>query len=222
MTGVTIHVVDEHYDHGRIIGQSEVPVFANDTVESLTARVQAREQAFYVEILQSIAAGQIRLGNGSLAIRRYQDSDRAAVWFLHNAGLDQFGANAGHGPWDADLGAIEATYFDNGGEFLVGTCDGNVVAMGALRRSAPDRAEIKRMRVHPDFQRRGFGQAMLGALESRARELSYRLLHLDTTVQQLPAQQLYLKNGFVAVGRKKLGGFDSILYEKRISPPGGS
>jgi uncharacterized protein len=33
--------------------------------------------------------------------------------------------------------------------------------MGAFKRISEDRAEIKRIRVHPDFQRRGFGQQML-------------------------------------------------------------
>jgi RimJ/RimL family protein N-acetyltransferase len=58
---------------------------------------------------------------------------------------------------------------------------------------------------------------MLDALERRARELSFRTLHLDTTVSQIPAQQLYLKNGFQEVGRVRLGGLDCILYEKDIS-----
>ncbi len=53
--------------------------------------------------------------------------------------------------------------------------------MGALRRTTNEWAEIKRMRVHPDFQRRGFGQMILEALEARAVALGYAALHLDTT-----------------------------------------
>lgn len=62
VTGVTIHTVDEHYDHGRIIRQAEVSVSEDDTVETLTDRVQARERELFVELLQSIAAGQIKVG----------------------------------------------------------------------------------------------------------------------------------------------------------------
>jgi GNAT superfamily N-acetyltransferase len=40
--------------------------------------------------------------------------------------------------------------------------------MGAFRRTDPERAEIKRMRVHPDYQGRGFGQIILSELEARA------------------------------------------------------
>jgi N-acetylglutamate synthase-like GNAT family acetyltransferase len=59
-------------------------------------------------------------------------------------------------------------YLKNQGEFLVGVCEGRIVAMGALRRTTNERAEIKRMRVHPDFQRCGFGQMILEALETDA------------------------------------------------------
>lgn len=72
------------------------------------------------------------------------------------------------------------------------------------------------MRVHPDYQRRGFGQTILTALENRARDLGYTELHLDTTVQQIAAQQLYLKNRYVLVREGKLAGFDCLFYEKKL------
>jgi hypothetical protein len=67
-------------------------------------------------------------------------------------GLQQVGAYAGDGPWDNDLRDIEHIYLKNRGVFLVGVYEGRVVAMGALRKSSDERAEIKRMRVHPDVQ----------------------------------------------------------------------
>ena len=72
------------------------------------------------------------------------------------------------------------------------------------------------MRVLPDFQRRGFGQAILQALEVRAADPECTTLHLDTTVQQVAAQTLYLKSGYIEVGRARSGMFDIILYEKRL------
>lgn len=60
MTGVSIHVVDAGYDTGPVIAQCEVPVHADDTVESLAERVQMHERAFLVETLQSLSnAGEI-------------------------------------------------------------------------------------------------------------------------------------------------------------------
>ena len=60
-TGVTIHLVDELYDHGQIIAQSLVPVEANDTAETLAARVLKEEHRFLIETLAKIIEGEIKL-----------------------------------------------------------------------------------------------------------------------------------------------------------------
>jgi len=152
-----------------------------------------------------------------MRIRRYRESDHDAVWAVHRLALRQVGAQVDDGAWDDDLHHIEPVYLRNGGEFLVGTVGGRVVAVGALRRETDERARVTRMRVDPDHQRRGFGQALLGRLEARAAELGYTTLCLDTTVQQVAAQKLYLKNGYRETGRTKLYGFDVILYEKELA-----
>lgn len=151
-----------------------------------------------------------------LLIRQYQSHDREAVWALHNRALLAIGAHAGNGAWDDDLHHIETAYLSSSGEFLVGIGEGQLVAMGALKRITMDRAEIKRMRVDPAHQRRGFGQALLTALERRAVELGYTLLQLDTTVQQEAAQRLYARNGFRAVRRTMVGSWECIVYEKGL------
>jgi ribosomal protein S18 acetylase RimI-like enzyme len=152
----------------------------------------------------------------TLTIRRYQSSDHAAVCELHKTALLAAGAYLG-GHFNDDLDQIESIYLNNGGEFLVGTLQDRIVAMGALRRTDADRAEIKRMRVHADFQRHGFGQAIYTMLEKRAVELGYSLLHLDTAVVLVGAQHFYTKNGYQEVRRDKLADLDCIFYEKRIS-----
>jgi len=149
-------------------------------------------------------------------VRRYQQADHGAVWDLHNLALNQVGAHAGNGPWDDDWHHIEAIYLHDHGEFLVGTLDGQVVAMGALKRVDPEIAEIKRMRVHPAFQRRGFGRAILQTLERRATELGYHILRLDTTTRQEAAQAFYTQNGYRQVGRGRYGAFELFLYEKLL------
>ncbi|MEE8443417.1 MAG: phosphoribosylglycinamide formyltransferase [Dehalococcoidia bacterium] len=61
VTGVTIHMVDEEYDHGSTISQCKVPVLDNDTVDSLMERVLEKEHEFYVQTLQRISEGVIKL-----------------------------------------------------------------------------------------------------------------------------------------------------------------
>ena len=156
-----------------------------------------------------------------LEMRTYADGDHDAVWELHNLALDAVGAHAGHGPFDEDLHHIEETYLKAGGAFLVGVLEGRIVAMGALRRTSPSEAEITRMRVHPDFWRRGFGRQMLRRLEAKATEAGLTRLFLETTVGQLAAQKLYLNEGYVECGRACHFDFDVIRYEKVLSPSSG-
>ena len=158
-------------------------------------------------------------------LRRYTSADQEAVERLHVSAIQQTGAYLGRGPWDDDVYTIEEAYLKNGGEFLIGEFAGLFVAMGALKRTGPERAEIKRMRVSPEYQGRGYGQLILKELEARARALGYRTLHLDTSILQLPAQKLYEKNGFREVGRdtyqQEVGKdiyqqLEVILYEKSL------
>src|SRR5258708_38335410 len=91
------------------------------------------------------------------ALRRYEPADREAVEYLHVFAIQQVGAYLGRGPWDDDMYAIEEAYLNNQGEFLIGECEGVFVALGALHRTTPERAEIKRMGVRPDHPGLGFG-----------------------------------------------------------------
>jgi len=61
VSGITIHLVDEQYDQGPVIVRRDVPVEQGDTAETLAARIQALEPAFFVETLQQIAAGALVL-----------------------------------------------------------------------------------------------------------------------------------------------------------------
>jgi len=158
-------------------------------------------------------------------LRGYTSADQDAVEHLHVSVMQLTGAYLGRGPWDDDVYAIEEVYLKKQGEFLIGEYDGLLVAMGALKRTSPERAEVKRMRVHPDYQRRGYGQLILEELEARARTLGYQTLHLDTSTLQIAAQKLYEKNGYREVGRDKykqeIGKneyqmLEVILYEKQL------
>jgi phosphoribosylglycinamide formyltransferase-1 len=46
-SGCTVHVVDDEYDHGPVVAQTRVPVLADDTPESLAARVFTAECTTY-------------------------------------------------------------------------------------------------------------------------------------------------------------------------------
>jgi ribosomal protein S18 acetylase RimI-like enzyme len=132
---------------------------------------------------------------------------------------------------DDDLQAVTKHYLGGAGEFLVGTVEGTVVAMGAytaLDGWKADRldiddsaAELTRMRVHPGWQGQGIGTAVYAELERLARADGYRRFVLDTGAENDTARGFYEHLGFrcseeatVEFGDVAL---DLALYEKTLT-----
>ncbi len=53
-SGITIHYVDEHYDHGDIIFQAKCAIEKNDTAESLSMKVHVLEHQHYPAVIESV------------------------------------------------------------------------------------------------------------------------------------------------------------------------
>jgi phosphoribosylglycinamide formyltransferase-1 len=62
VSGATVHLVDEEYDHGPIILQRRVPVLPDDTPETLAARVLKLEHELYPEALRLFSEGKVKEG----------------------------------------------------------------------------------------------------------------------------------------------------------------
>lgn len=53
-SGISIHYVDELYDHGKIIFQARCPVLENDTAQSLALRIHALEHEHYPKVIEKL------------------------------------------------------------------------------------------------------------------------------------------------------------------------
>ncbi|MGQ0739824.1 MAG: phosphoribosylglycinamide formyltransferase [Bacteroidota bacterium] len=53
-SGITIHFVDEIYDHGKIIFQARCPVYESDTASALAQRISLLEHEHYPRIIESL------------------------------------------------------------------------------------------------------------------------------------------------------------------------
>jgi phosphoribosylglycinamide formyltransferase 1 len=53
-TGITIHLVNAHYDEGKIIFQASTPLSPEDTPEDIAQKVHALEHRFYPEVIASL------------------------------------------------------------------------------------------------------------------------------------------------------------------------
>jgi phosphoribosylglycinamide formyltransferase 1 len=51
-SGITIHFVDELYDHGKIIFQVSCPVNSNDTPGTLAKKIQGLEHAYFPKVIE--------------------------------------------------------------------------------------------------------------------------------------------------------------------------
>lgn len=69
VTGCTVHFVDEGTDTGPIIAQKAVPVQEGDDEESLSARILEQEHILYVEALELLARGKVRIEGRRAVIR---------------------------------------------------------------------------------------------------------------------------------------------------------
>jgi N-acetylglutamate synthase-like GNAT family acetyltransferase len=150
-----------------------------------------------------------------LNIRRYEPKDNRAAKELNYSGLKQMAPEVnwkGIEVADGDYDDIENIYLNHRGDFLVGTVDGEVVVTGAVKYLTDTCAEIKRIRVKPDCQRKGYGEAMLKRLIGRARELGYKTLRIDTMTTNTRAQQLFSKAGFILSHEGKIGDYAVIFY----------
>lgn len=58
-SGITIHLVNEHYDEGRILYQAKCPVLENDTAEILATRVQELEHRYFPEVVEHFISGKL-------------------------------------------------------------------------------------------------------------------------------------------------------------------
>ena len=68
ITGVTVHFVNEEFDRGPIAAQWPVPVLPDDTAQTLAARVQRTEHAFFPAVIEAVASGDITVGLDNIVV----------------------------------------------------------------------------------------------------------------------------------------------------------
>ena len=78
VSGATVHYVDEEYDRGAILAQWPVPVLADDSVQTLAARVLKVEHVLYPRVVEAVASGRWKYDSRPRAV-----PDSAAYALMH-------------------------------------------------------------------------------------------------------------------------------------------
>lgn len=82
ISGATVHFVDEVYDRGAIIAQWPVPVFEEDTPESLAARVLRVEHALLPRVVELLCGESLALDDDGTVHGAFLTGSQADVFTL--------------------------------------------------------------------------------------------------------------------------------------------
>ncbi|MCV9930303.1 GNAT family N-acetyltransferase [Flavobacterium sp. LS1R49] len=78
--------------------------------------------------------------------------------------------------------------------FVIAQIDNEIVGCGAIRPISETMGEVKRM--YSKYPRKRIGQTILSFLETRAKEIGYEELILETRIQNQEATQFYQKSNY--------------------------
>ncbi len=69
ISGCTVHFVDNHYDHGRIVAQQAVPVLPNDDASTLQQRVFQAECELYPAVVTAYLDGRLQVSGRRVVMK---------------------------------------------------------------------------------------------------------------------------------------------------------
>jgi phosphoribosylglycinamide formyltransferase-1 len=79
ISGCTVHFVDEGVDTGPIIIQAAVPVYPDDTEETLSERILKQEHRILPEAVRLFAEGRLEVRGRRVSVRDYTQRDEVMV-----------------------------------------------------------------------------------------------------------------------------------------------
>jgi len=78
-SGCTVHFVDDGVDTGPIIAQAVVPIFDNDTEDTLAARILKQEHKIYPQVIQWFAENRVTLEQRRVKIENCARKESAQI-----------------------------------------------------------------------------------------------------------------------------------------------
>ncbi|CAN1569370.1 rimI, ribosomal-protein-alanine acetyltransferase [Flavobacteriaceae bacterium] len=98
--------------------------------------------------------------------------------------------------------------------FVVAELDHEILGCGAIRPLSEKTGEVKRM--FAKYPRKNIGQSILSFLETKAKELHYDTLVLETRVKNEEACSFYKKSDYIQIPNygKYAGRIDAICFQK--------
>ena len=129
-------------------------------------------------------------------IRFATDQDIPVLRELFEAGL--YEGQVHINDTGADIEQLNEAYFSEAAQgcFWVATAGDEIAGMIGVQRMDDSVAEMRRLRVRPQYRRQGIASALLEHAIRFCRERDYLKVVLDVRVERQPAIQLFEKFGF--------------------------
>ena len=114
----------------------------------------------------------------------------------------------------ADIENLDAGYFQDDGRsgFWVAEVPDKVVGMIGVQCVGDEIAEIRRLRVHDEFRRKGIGASLLDHAVQFCRGNDYVKIVLDVRVERDPAIHLFEKAGFFLARSREADGHKTLDF----------
>ena len=140
-----------------------------------------------------------------IQIRIASSDDIPALRDLFNQGLLE--KNTPENDTGADLDHLVAGYFDCSDScFWVAEIGEIVAGMIGVQRLDKNSAEMRRLRVHQDYRRRGIGTCLMEHAISFCRKKDFLKVVLDVRTERVSAISLFDNFGFINCRERELGG----------------
>lgn len=114
--------------------------------------------------------------------------------------------------FEKELAEIQTRYSAPNGYLLLVKMGDKWIGCGVLKKMRGNWGEIKRMYVKPDCRGTGVGRIILEILISKAIELGFDTLKLDTLQRMHQARKLYKSVGFIEVPPFRYNACPDMVY----------
>jgi putative acetyltransferase len=131
-------------------------------------------------------------------LRPANNKDRRKVTEMVFGVLKEYNLKPDPAATDADIKDIEQSYFERGGTFYVlEEKDGSIIGAYGLYPIDKATCELRKMYLHRSYRGRGLGKLLLEEALSKARQLGFERITLETASVLKEAISLYKSYGFI-------------------------
>jgi putative acetyltransferase len=134
----------------------------------------------------------------NLRLRIAHNTDCKQITDLVYGVLKEYGLKPDPACTDADIKDVESSYFGRGGTFFVlETEDGSIIGAYGLYPIYEQTCELRKMYLHKAYRGKGIGRYLLEDALSKARQLGFERMILETASVLKEAIALYKSYGFI-------------------------